>query len=296
MCVLDNVIPLERIEAVREEVDRVTRAATGETAGQATHKEQADALSQNLIARMPLFREYLVHPVVLDVARQMLDDHVRMAQLNLRTIRGDEGDQKGGVAWAASHTRHSREWHTDWPHDLNGYGGDNAERNAGAVRQPFPGAQLLAAFLQPQNRSRPHTASKAVLSCLWRRGSADICMCLSMVWYLSDTGVESGGTWCVPGSHRSALNPRGPVDGITVSAPIPGELQCEGPAGSLFIQDTRTWHSSACWSPRPRTALVVRFAPWWLSVGEFGQVRSVALITRETAMMRDTMGACVVAA
>lgn len=107
---------------------------------------------------------------------------------------------------------------------------------------------------------------------------ADICMCLSMVWYLSDTGPQSGGTWCVPGSHRSTLNPRGPADGITVSAPIPGELQCEGPAGSLFIQDTRTWHSSACWSPRPRTALVVRFAPWWLSVGEFGQVRAVLLV------------------
>ena len=96
MCVLDNVIPPERIQAVRDEVDRVTREATDETAGRATHKGQADALSQNLIARMPLFREYLAHPTVLNVARQMLDDHVRMAQINLRTIRGDEGDLKGG--------------------------------------------------------------------------------------------------------------------------------------------------------------------------------------------------------
>ena len=146
MCVLDNVIPPERIQAVRDEVDRVTREATDETAGRATHKGQADALSQNLIARMPLFREYLAHPTVLNVARQMLDDHVRMAQINLRTIRGDEGDLKGGVAWAATHTRHSREYHTDWPHDLSAYGGDNADRNAGAIRQPFPGAQALAAF------------------------------------------------------------------------------------------------------------------------------------------------------
>ena len=146
MCVLDNVIPPERIQTVREEVDRVTREAAGETAGRVTHKEQGEALSQNLIARMPLFREYLAHPTVLDIARQMLDDHVRMAQINLRTIRGDEGDQKGGVAWAATHTRHSREWHTDWPHDLSAYGGDNAQRNAGAIRQPFPGAQQLATF------------------------------------------------------------------------------------------------------------------------------------------------------
>ena len=117
----------------------------------------------------------------------------------------------------------------------------------------------------------------------------DVCMCLSMVWYLSNTGAESGGTWCVPGSHRSALNPRGPTDGITVSAPIPGEIQCEGPAGSLFIQDTRTWHSSACWSPRPRTALVVRYAPWWLSVGEFGQVHAVPLARAQIVVIRDLM-------
>ena len=60
-----------------------------------------------------------------------------------------------------------------------------------------------------------------------------------MVWYMIDAGSESGGTWCVPGAHRDTRNPRGPRDGITVSAPIPGELQVEAPAGSVFIQDSR---------------------------------------------------------
>jgi len=60
-----------------------------------------------------------------------------------------------------------------------------------------------------------------------------------MVWYMIDAGSESGGTWCVPGAHRDTRNPRGPRDGITVTAPIPGELQVEAPAGSVFIQDSR---------------------------------------------------------
>ena len=60
-----------------------------------------------------------------------------------------------------------------------------------------------------------------------------------MVWYMIDAGPASGGTWCVPGAHRDTRNPRGPRDGITVSAPIPGELQVEAPAGSVFIQDSR---------------------------------------------------------
>jgi hypothetical protein len=40
----------------------------------------------------------------------------------------------------------------------------------------------------------------------------------------------------VPGAHRATNNPRGPADGITVSAPIPGEMQCRAPAGSVYIQ------------------------------------------------------------
>lgn len=49
----------------------------------------------------------------------------------------------------------------DWPHDLGGYAnGGQAQQHAGAIRQPFP----------------------------------DVCMALSMVWYLTDTDSESGGT------------------------------------------------------------------------------------------------------
>jgi hypothetical protein len=49
-------------------------------------------------------------------------------------------------------------------------------------------------------------------------------------------------------------------------------MQVAGPAGSVFIQDTRTWHCQAMHNPSGRTryAVVNRWAPWWLSVSEFG--------------------------
>ena len=142
--------------------------------------------------------------------------------------------------------RQWRGWHTDWPHDLSSYG--QGARHAGAIAQPFP----------------------------------PVCLCLTMVWYLSDTDSESGGTWVVPGSHVDLRNPRGPADGINVHAPIPGDMQVPSPynmyarfvctiimyvclchmynmlcteqvaapAGSVFIQDTRCWH---CQGKAPST-------------------------------------------
>ena len=72
-----------------------------------------------------------------------------------------------------------------------------------------------------------------------RQPFPDIPMCLSMVWYMTDVDENSGGTYCVPGAHRDTRNPRGPTDGITVTAPIPGDMQITAPAGSVFIQDSR---------------------------------------------------------
>ena len=95
----------------------------------------------------------------------------------------------------------------------------------------------------------------------------DLPMCLSCVWYLTDVDARSGGTWVVPGSFRDTRNPFGPEDGIVRSAPIPGELQISAAAGSIFMQDTRTWHSSPMWNPSgaDRVAMVVRYVPWWIT-------------------------------
>ena len=102
-------------------------------------------------------------------------------------------------------------------------------------------------------------------------------MALSTVWYLGPEDVTpyNGGTWVVPGSHKDPRNPRGPDDGIDERAPIPGEFQISAPAGSVFMQDTRLWHSGAAnQSEHERTAVVCRYAPWGLSGNEFGNLHS----------------------
>ena len=102
-------------------------------------------------------------------------------------------------------------------------------------------------------------------------------MALSKVWYLGPEDVTpfNGGTWIVPGSHKDPRNPRGPDDGIDQNAPIPGEFQVSAPAGSVFMQDTRIWHSGALnQSELERTAVVCRYAPWWLLGNEFGNLHS----------------------
>ena len=120
-----------------------------------------------------------------------------------------------------------RAWHSDWPHDLT------AGPHSGSIAQPFP----------------------------------DVTMALSTVWYLNDASPESGGTWVVPHSHRDLRNPRGVLDAIDENAPIPGEVQITAPAGSVYVQDTRCWHSIAA-NPGPiaRIGVVVIYAPWWLNL------------------------------
>lgn len=86
------------------------------------------------------------------------------------------------------------------------------------------------------------------------------------------------GTFVVPQSHRDPRNPRSPHDGITVTAPIPGEMAVTAPAGSVFIQDSRTWHSTACHntSGRVRIAAQNRWIPWWINA-EFSGQRPLSL-------------------
>ena len=115
--------------------------------------------------------------------------------------------------------------------------GGAANENVGAIRQPFP----------------------------------DVTMCLVIIFYLTDVDEKSGGTFAVPGSHKDHRNPRGPSDKITLTAPIPGEIQIKAKAGSVFIQDSRLWHSSPLhnFGPNDRIAIVSRWCPWWLTINDF---------------------------
>ena len=268
-CVIDHVIPSDEVDDVCKEVVaahkiiennknglRELLAQKGMTADKLLDgRAAANNLELRRVRRvghppkppndivwMPQYAKHLANPVITTLARQVLDDHLRIAQMHTRFIESDQPDgTRGGFRIVRGSVDYrgradSREWHTDWPHDLSAYGNKDPLTNVGCIRQPFP----------------------------------DIPMCLVMIWYLTDVDENSGGTWIVPGSHKDPRNPRGPKDGVLNSAPIPGDMQVTAPAGSVFIQDSRCWHSSTMHNTsHTRVAMVNRWCPWWLSVDDF---------------------------
>jgi hypothetical protein len=283
-CVLDNVIPPECVDAVREEVEQVTREAMGAMEGKITHAERGSAQPANLLARMPLFREYLAHPVVLDVAHQMLDDHVRMCQINFRSIKGDDGDSKGGVAWAVNHTRHDREWHT-WasshPSPPRGrayrccyYAADQTARRRCAQGLAARSERIRRRQRRAQRGRHPTAFSRYADSSL--RLSHFVLLCLTTAVRLHRhlhvplgslvpvrhrprvgrhlvcawlPSIAAQPAW--PGGWHHGVSPhprRAAVRGaryveLPCTSRVPDLTRCVTllPAGSLFIQDTRTW-------------------------------------------------------
>ena len=108
---LDDVIPPEVVAAVREEVREAP-------AKNAANKEAPDGLRRTgRLSRpehpicdlvwMPQFCEHLAHPVVVAVAKAMLDDHLRIAQLNFRPIGKSDEEELSDPT-----TQLKREWHT----------------------------------------------------------------------------------------------------------------------------------------------------------------------------------------
>ena len=276
-CVIDNVIPTGEVDAIRDEIVAAQEQIADNIAAIRALKERGDldppqALAAaaahgvelrpvrraghppkppNDIVWMSQYAQHLAHPTVTAVARRVLDDHLRIAQLHPRNIATDQDGVPSGFGAPQYRGRaDTREWHTDWPHDLSAYGRDDPNENVGCIRQPFP----------------------------------NVAMCLVMIWYLTDVDENSGGTWIVPGSHRDPRNPRGPHDNISVTAPIPGDMQVSAPKGSVYIQDSRCWHASAMHNPsgRARVAVVNRWCPWWLSVDDYapGDRYSVNTICR----------------
>jgi hypothetical protein len=265
-CVVERVIPEGQVSTVRESVYRGRRLLQQDREAERCKRmelerrrlpdSQIDRGPERLekgpvrppmapsaelcdIARNETFAEYLVETRVLRVAKAMLDTHVRILQTEVNKSSKPRGEA------LSEEQQLRRGWHSDWPHDLTAYGPNSEEpwKHCGAVAQPFP----------------------------------DVCMALSTVWYLGPEDVTpyNGGTWVVPGSHKDPRNPRGPDDGIDDRAPIPGEFQISAPAGSVFMQDTRLWHSGAAnQTEHERTAVVCRYAPWWLSGAEFGNLHS----------------------
>ena len=258
-CVIDRVIPQDQVDAARRSVlegrvllqeDRAKeRQARVEwmresdpdfQPGDGPVRPPAAPRAEICdVARCEGFAQHLAEERVLKVAKTMLDPHVRIMQTEVNK------SSRPAEQPITDEQRQRRGWHSDWPHDLTAYGPNEEHpwKHCGAVAQPFP----------------------------------DVCMALSTIWYLGpeDVTPHNGGTWVVPGSHKDPRNPRGPDDGIDQWRAIPGELQISAPAGSVYLQDTRVWHSTALnQSEHERTAVVCRYAPWWLSGNEFCNLHS----------------------
>ncbi len=94
----------------------------------------------------------------------------------------------------------------------------------------------------------------------------DVIFHLTTLWMISPFTVENGGTLYLPGSHKKPTNPTCDPEKNWIEA-IDGEKNAMGPAGSVLIIDSRTWHATAKnLSDDPRVALAIRYAPWWLNL------------------------------
>lgn len=92
-------------------------------------------------------------------------------------------------------------------------------------------------------------------------------MHLGSLVMLTDFTIDNGGTIVLPGSHLFERNPTGAGDETYAGAEHYAEQQVTGKAGSILIYDSRLWHSIAPnRTARPRVALAIRFAPWWLNL------------------------------
>ncbi len=136
------------------------------------------------------------------------------------------------------------------------------------IRQPHTSADpnVVGSPLRAYHSDWPHDLRDLSESGHLRQPFPDIVMSIVTLWMLSPFHAENGATWIVPRSHRSIRNPRG-NDGISVTKPIPNEIQATGNAGSVLMMDSRIWHTAAPnETDYSRVAILARYVPWWLSV------------------------------
>jgi len=73
-------------------------------------------------------------------------------------------------------------------------------------------------------------------------------------WLLNDYTEENGPTRVVPGSHRSGKMPQDELSDLNL--PHPDEVKVTGPAGTVVVFNSHTWHSGTLnTSAEPRRAL-----------------------------------------
>ena len=181
------------------------------------------------LCRLECLHEHLTSPRVTEIARRLLDAHIRIAQIAITKNRPPSSSP-------LPNNLGQRLWHTDWPHDLTAC----KWRSSLCAFDREASRKLLDAD-DPLGRSVPGSAMGNVGSV--RQPFPRAPMALSTVWYFADATPATGGTMAMPGSFLDPRNPRGPDCGIDEWSPLEGEVQVNAPAGSVFIQDTRSWVS-----------------------------------------------------
>lgn len=107
-CVIDHVVPEQDIPRVRHEVVEATeliprnnRAARVGDASAIRRPTRYPLLpgteACHQVLFLPQLAEFLGHTAVTGVAREVLDDHIRIAQVNTRPIRADRPDS--AIPW-----------------------------------------------------------------------------------------------------------------------------------------------------------------------------------------------------
>lgn len=95
---------------------------------------------------------------------------------------------------------------------------------------------------------------------------ADLPMHITTIWMLAPFSTATGGTLVISGSHHMPNNPTSGY-GIGELEPYPTEVNATGAAGDVLVMDSRLWHATAAnLTNTPRTAIVIRYAPWWLDL------------------------------
>ena len=133
-CVIDNVIPANQISVIRQEViqahvkisqnmqglrERV--GCVGLNPSQLLTSKEVELRPVRRVGHLPKppndivwmtqYAQYLAHPVITALARQVLDDHLRIAQLHLRIIESNQPDgTPGGFGQVQHRGRDYRGW------------------------------------------------------------------------------------------------------------------------------------------------------------------------------------------
>ena len=258
-CVLENVIPKNEINFLKKEIknskkkidkniQKIVDLKKKYSPNIIFKKKLAEVRLQrdksrppkclNDLVWMPKYSKMISQSIILDILKNLLDDHIRLSQIHPKIIKKSKLNKNifindlYGLPRLISGTKNTRDWHADWPHDTWAYGNENANENIGCIKKPFP----------------------------------NVLMSLTVIWFFTDI-TKNAGTFVIPKSHKMKKDPRS--SNFDLYKPYKKEFQIKAKAGSVLIQDSRLWHSAPIHSHGSRIAMVNRWSPWWLSINDY---------------------------